>query len=61
MFVLAAAGVAAMSPGTNVGAASPIDATGQDVPETLAAKVLQDTQAFARSIADARGRDPRRP
>ena len=58
MFVLAAAGVAAMSPGTNVGAASPIDATGQDVPETLAAKVLQDTQAFARSIADARGRDP---
>ncbi len=58
MFVLAAAGVAAMSPGTNVGAASPIDATGQDVPETLAAKVLEDTQAFARSIADARGRDP---
>lgn len=58
MFVLAAAGVAAMSPGTNVGAASPIDATGQDVPETLAAKVLQDTQAFARSIADARARDP---
>ena len=58
MFVMAAAGVAAMSPGTNVGAASPIDATGQDVPETLASKVLQDTQAFARSIADARGRDP---
>lgn len=58
MFVLAAAGVSAMSPGTNVGAASPIDASGQDVPETLAAKVLQDTQAFARSIADARGRDP---
>ena len=58
MFVLAAAGVAAMSPGTNVGAASPIDATGQDVPETLAAKVLEDTRAFARSIADVRGRDP---
>ena len=58
MFVMAAAGVAAMSPGTNVGAASPIDATGQDVPETLASKVLQDTQAFARSIAEARGRDP---
>ncbi|MDE2903899.1 MAG: nodulation protein NfeD [Chloroflexota bacterium] len=58
MFILAAANIAAMSPGTNVGAASPIDATGQDVPETLAAKVLQDTQAFARSIAEARGRDP---
>ncbi|MDE2898191.1 MAG: nodulation protein NfeD [Chloroflexota bacterium] len=57
MFVMAAAGVAAMSPGTNVGAASPIDATGQDVPETLASKVLEDTRAFARSIADARGRD----
>ena len=57
MFVLAAAGVAAMSPGTNVGAASPIDASGQDVPETLAAKVLEDTRAFARSIADVRGRD----
>lgn len=58
MFILAAADVAAMSPGTNVGAASPIDGSGQDVPETLAAKVLHDTQAFARSIAEARDRDP---
>ncbi len=57
-FLLAAGGVAAMSPGTNVGAATPIDASGQEMPETLAAKVVQDAQAFARSIADARGRDP---
>ena len=56
-FVVAAAGVAAMSPGSTIGAASPIGSTGQDLSGTLAAKVLQDTRAFARSISDARGRD----
>ena len=56
-FVVAAAGVAAMSPGSTIGAASPIGSTGRDLSGTLAAKVLQDTRAFARSISDARGRD----
>ena len=58
MFVLAAAGVAAMAPFTNVGAASTVDATQKDVHDALAAKLPEDTRALARSIAYARGRDP---
>jgi membrane-bound serine protease (ClpP class) len=46
-FILAAGHVAAMAPGTTVGAA---DATEDGVP------IGEDTRAFIRSIADARGR-----
>ncbi len=56
-FVAAAAHFAVMAPGTNIGAASPVTASGEDVPETLADKVNEDTQAFIRSIAEQRGRD----
>lgn len=58
MFVLAAAGVAAMAPSTHVGAAATVDATRQNVPDALAAKLPEETRALARSIAYARGRDP---
>lgn len=56
-FITAAANFAAMSPGTNIGAASPITSTGEDLPETLAKKINEDTRAFIRSIADTRGRN----
>lgn len=56
-FVTAAAHFAVMAPGTNIGAASPVTAGGEDVPATLADKVSEDTQAFIRSIAEQRGRD----
>jgi len=56
-FVAAAAHFAVMAPGTNIGAASPVTAGGEDVPETLAEKVNEDTRAFIRSIAEQRGRD----
>ena len=46
-----------MSPGTNIGAASPIASGGQDLPETLAKKINEDTRAFIRSIAQTKGRN----
>ena len=55
-FVTAAANFAIMAPGTNIGAASPVAAGGEEIPTTLAKKVNEDTKAFIRSIADARGR-----
>ena len=58
-FITAAANFAVVAPGTNIGAASPIAAGGQDLPTTLAKKINEDTRAFIRSIADARGRNAR--
>ncbi len=56
-FVTAAANFAAMAPGTNIGAASPVAIGGQDIPTTLARKINEDTRAFIRSIAEQRGRN----
>ena len=56
-FVTAAAHVAAMAPGTNIGAASPVGGGGEELPETLKSKASQDAAAFIRSIADERGRN----
>ena len=56
-FITAAANFAVMAPGTNIGAASPVAAGGRDIPSTLARKINEDTTAFIRSIADARGRN----
>ena len=56
-FITAAAHVAAMAPGTNIGAASPVAAGGEDLPKTLESKATQDAAAFIRSIAEERGRN----
>ena len=56
-FITAAAHVAAMSPATNIGAASPVGAGGEDLPDTIRAKATQDAAAFLRSIAAQRGRN----
>ena len=56
-FVTAAGHVAAMSPGTNIGAATPVSSTGQELEETLASKVENDAAALIRSIAQERGRN----
>ncbi len=53
-----AADVAAMAPGTNTGAATPVSGTGQKIEETLAKKIQSDAAAYARSIAERRGRPP---
>jgi membrane-bound serine protease (ClpP class) len=60
-FVTMAANVAAMHPTSNIGAAHPVTGSGKDVAEEagkdMAKKVENDTAAFARSIAEARGRN----
>ncbi len=58
-FITMAAHVAAMAPGTNIGAASPIQMGGAepDSGSTIANKMFEDTAAFARSIAERRGRN----
>jgi len=56
-FITAAANIAVMAPGTNIGAATPISATGQDLQDTLASKIENDTAALIRSIAQTRGRN----
>jgi membrane-bound serine protease (ClpP class) len=59
--VTMAASVAAMHPASNIGAAHPVTGSGKDVSEEagkdMAKKVENDTAAFARSIAEARGRN----
>jgi membrane-bound serine protease (ClpP class) len=56
-FITAAANFAVMAPGTNIGAASPIAASGQDLDDTLASKIENDTAALIRSIAQTRARN----
>ena len=56
-FITAAANFAVMAPGTNIGAATPVSGTGQDLEETLASKVENDAAALIRSIAEERGRN----
>lgn len=57
VFVTAAADIAAMAPGTNIGAAHPVTGGGGDIPSTMNEKVMNDMRAFARSIAQQRGRN----
>lgn len=55
-FILAAGHIAAMAPGTNVGAASPVGIN-EDLPPTLGVKAKEDAAAFLRSIAEKRNRN----
>lgn len=56
-FIVAATNVAAMVPGTNIGAASPVGGDGEELPETLQNKVTNDAAALMRDIAEQRGRN----
>jgi membrane-bound serine protease (ClpP class) len=56
-FITLAGNVALMAPGTNIGAASPVTGSGEDIPATMERKVLEDTTALMRSITAARGRN----
>lgn len=59
-FILLAADVAAMAPGTHTGAASPVAAIGGypvTLDETMKSKILNDATAYLRSYAGRRGRN----
>ena len=57
LFVAQAADVVAMAPGTNIGSAHPIQATGEDLTGDLGAKVLNDAVTRVRSLAQIHGRN----
>ncbi len=56
-FITMAANIAAMAPSTRIGAASPVGAGGEDIEGTMGKKVTEDAVAYAKSIADYRGRN----
>jgi membrane-bound serine protease (ClpP class) len=57
-FIVLSGHVAAMAPGTNMGAAHPVTAGGGDIPdEEMAQKVTNDFAAQIRSLAEQRGRN----
>jgi membrane-bound serine protease (ClpP class) len=55
--VTIAADIAAMAPGTHIGAAHPVSASGQASDDTSATKAASDAAAYVRSLAEARGRN----
>jgi membrane-bound serine protease (ClpP class) len=55
-FILVASHLAAMSPGTNVGAAHPVAMGGEGA---VSEKVVNDARAYMRSLAELRGRNVR--
>lgn len=56
--ITVAADVAAMAPGTHIGAAHPVPANGEQMPDkTLSEKAASDTAAYARTLAAARHRN----
>ena len=57
VMITMAADIAAMAPGTNIGAAHPVGAGGKDIDETMSEKVVNDMVAQARSVAQQRGRN----
>jgi membrane-bound serine protease (ClpP class) len=56
VFITMAAHIAAMAPGTNIGAAHPVASQGE-MDTIMSAKVTNDAMAFIRSISTKRGRN----
>ena len=57
VFITYAADVAAMAPQTNIGSSTPIAAGGGDIPDDLRRKVINDSAAYIRSLAEEHGRN----
>ena len=57
VFITMAANIAAMAPGTNIGAAHPVAGGGQEVKGVMGEKIENFTAAFSESIAQRRGRN----
>ena len=57
VMITIAADVAAMAPGTNIGAASPVNMGGKEIGETMSKKITNDMVAYVKGIAEKRGRN----
>lgn len=57
VMVTVAGHIAAMAPGTNIGAAHPVTAGGKDIEKTMSEKVINDMASYARGIAEEKGRN----
>jgi len=56
VFIAMAAHVAAMAPGTHIGAAHPVASGGSDIPGAMGDKILNDSVAKLKALANLRGR-----
>ena len=57
LFIAMAAHVSAMAPGTNIGAAHPVDLSASEVPAAMEDKVVNDAVAYIQALAQQRGRN----
>ena len=57
VFITMAANIAAMAPGTNIGAAHPVAGSGQEVKGVMGEKIENFTASFSETIAQRRGRN----
>ncbi len=57
VLITLASDIAAMAPGTNIGAAHPVGIGGGGMDNTMAKKVENDAAAYARSLAEKKGRN----
>ena len=57
VFITLAAHIAAMAPGTNIGAAHPVAGGGQEVKGVMGEKIENFTASFSEAIAEKRGRN----
>ena len=57
VMITLAADIAAMAPGTNIGAAHPVGTGGKEIGKTMSEKVTNDMAAHVKSIAKKRGRN----
>ena len=57
VLITVSAHVAAMAPGTNIGAAHPVSIGGQDIQKTMSEKVVNDMASYGRGIAKEKGKN----
>jgi membrane-bound serine protease (ClpP class) len=57
VMITVAGHVAAMAPGTNIGAAHPVAAGGKEIEKTMSEKVVNDMASYARGIAEGKGKN----
>ena len=57
VMITVAGHIAAMANGTNIGAAHPVSTGGKDIGGTMSEKVVNDMAAYARGIAENKGRN----